>query len=227
MAAQSKIQTPSPTDARRAVDSELGRWRRIFAGEEYYYGSDPGPVARRAVRYHRPHLASGGTAIDIGCGEGQDLVFLAQQGYHATGLEFTPEGAAKSRLMLERGELAGEVVEASFLDWKPPHTYDLVIAVNALQFMGEDAAAALEKTQAAVAPGGVIGLSLFACETGETQVSGTIFFISLDELLRRFQGWQPLEAAQLWQWNAQTGRPQAFITLIARRVPPSDSIELR
>src|SRR2546423_195422 len=61
--------------------SEFQRWSAVYAGDQYYYGSEPGPVARRAVRYHRQYRPRGGTALDAGCGEGQDLAFLAERGY--------------------------------------------------------------------------------------------------------------------------------------------------
>ena len=73
----------------RIAGPEYQRWSAVFAGDDYYYGSEPGPVARRAVRYHRRYRPRGGTALDAGCGEGQDLAFLAEQGYVATGVEFT------------------------------------------------------------------------------------------------------------------------------------------
>jgi SAM-dependent methyltransferase len=213
-----KQKLPMPTSASARVNSEKQRWSRIFAGREFYYGEDPGPVARRAVRYHRPLLPFGGTALDAGCGEGQDLAFLAEQGYQATGLDFTAEGVAKARRFLEERGLKAEVRECDLSQEPLAATYDLVIAVNSVQFMGECAEPCLEKLMAAVKPGGVIGLSLFACEDAPQCVVSTIFFISLEELLRRFDGWQPLEAAKLWQWNSTTGQPQAFVTLIARKL---------
>src|SRR5260370_36179993 len=90
--------------------SECDRWSAIYAGDEFYYGSEPGPLARRAVRYHRQYRARGGTALDAGCGEGQDLAFLAECGYVATGVEFTPAGAAKAARLLRSRELAAESV---------------------------------------------------------------------------------------------------------------------
>src|SRR5438874_8799924 len=90
-------------------DSEYQRWNAVFAGDEYYYGSEPGPVARRAVRYYRQYRPRGGTALDAGCGEGQDLAFLAECGYVATGVEFTPSGGAKAGRLLGSGGLEGEV----------------------------------------------------------------------------------------------------------------------
>ena len=84
---------PTPPTA----GSEFQRWSAIYAGEEYYYGSEPGPVARRAVRYHRQYRPRGGTALDAGCGEGQDLAFLAARGYVATGVEFTVVSLSEPR----------------------------------------------------------------------------------------------------------------------------------
>ena len=212
---------PTPTDPRRAVDAEMTRWSRAFAGEELFYGTDPGPVARRAVRYHRPYLPTGGTALDAGCGEGQDLAFLAEQGYRATGVEFTANGARKAERFLQARGFGGIVLEQDLRAWQPEQPYDLVLAVNSVQFLGEDAPAVLEKLMGTVAPGGVMGLSLFARRPEEATVYGTVWFTTLEEVLARFAGWQPLEAAQLWQWNTRSGEAQEFVTLIARKAPPA------
>jgi len=211
---------PTPTDAQVPVDAEQQRWSRIYAGPGYYYGSEPGPVARRAVRYHRPYLPQGGTALDVGCGEGQDLAFLAEQGYDATGIELTPEGAAKARRLLENRGLRAEVLRQDVRDLDLSRRYDLVLAVNSVQFMGAAASSCLDRLMEMVAPGGVIGLSLFAREGNQPPVERTLYFIALEELLERFADWQPLEAAQLWQWNAHSGKPQPFVTLIARKASP-------
>lgn len=210
---------PQPTDRLRAVDSEFHRWERIFQGPEYYYGSEPGPVARRAVRYHRPGLPVGGTALDLGCGEGQDLRFLADSGYQVTGVEFTTGGASKSRQLVEH--LPGAtVVQADLREYlaaEAPPQFDLVLAVNSLQFLGLDAPRCFERLRHFVAPGGVLGVSLFAQDEGGPEFSGTLWFTTLRHLLSQLPGWQPLEAANLWQWSGVTNQPQPFVTLIARK----------
>ena len=199
------------------MNQELERWTRNFADSEYFYGHDPGPVARRAVRYHLPLAASESqpTALDIGCGEGQDLVFLAQQGYQSSGLDFTETGIAKARAIVEDNGQRAELVRADILDWQTDARFDLVLAINSLQFLGADAPRALQRAQDLVAPGGVIGLSMFARDDAEASpVDETIYRWTLDELQLNFADWQPFEAARLWQWNAQG--PQPFVTLIAR-----------
>ena len=199
------------------MNSELERWTRTFAGDEYFYGHDPGPVARRAARYHRPLLRPNhsANALDIGCGEGQDLLFLAQQNYDATGLDFTQTGIDKARAILKSNGQRADLIRADILSWSTDEKFDLVLAINSLQFLGEDAPRALWRTQELVKPGGVIGLSMFARDDASTSpIEGAIYRWTLDELQQNFSGWQPFEAARLWQWNSQG--PQPFVTLIAR-----------
>lgn len=196
---------------------ELERWTRNFADSEYLYGHDPGPVARRAVRYHRPLVGQNqkSTALDVGCGEGQDLIFLAQQGYDSTGLDFTETGIAKARQIVEYNGERAHLVRADILDWQGETRFDLVLAVNSLQFLGADAPRALKRVQNLVAPGGVLGLSMFARDDAATPpVEDTIYRWTLEELQLNFTNWQSFEAARLWQWNAEG--PQPFVTLIAR-----------
>ena len=199
------------------MNSELERWTRNFADSEYFYGHDPGPVARRAVRYHRPLVRENrrAMALDVGCGEGQDLLFLAQQDYDATGLDFTETGINKARALVEKESCRADFVQADILNWTNDAKFDLVLAVNCLQFLGADAPRALQRVKELVAPGGVIGLSMFARDEAATApVDGTIYRWTLDELQLNFTGWQPFEAARLWQWNGES--PQPFVTLIAR-----------
>jgi len=160
------------------MNSELKRWTRNFASNEYLYGHEPGPLARRAVRYHRPLVESGQTptALDVGCGEGQDLLFLAQQNYASTGLDFTETGIAKARQIMENNGQYADLVRADILDWQSETRFDLVLAVNCLQFLGADAPATLQYVQSLVKPGGVIGLSMFARDDAATPpVEGTIY----------------------------------------------------
>ena len=188
---------------------------------DYYYGYEPGPVARRAVRYHRPRMPIGGTALDAGCGEGQDLAFLAEHGYESTGIDFTETGVQKAEQLLRSRGLHAELIRADLRDLGSDERlcgrqFDIVLAVNALQFIGTDGSAFLDQLQQRVRPGGVIGLSLWARERGHASIENGIWLVTLEEVMDRFARWQPLEAANLWQWNPGSDTPLAFVTLLAR-----------
>jgi len=45
-------------------------------------------------------------AVDLGCGTGANVVFLAQQGFEATGVDFSPVALEKARLRAEDGEVS-------------------------------------------------------------------------------------------------------------------------
>lgn len=198
-------------------------WSSRYRGPEYYYGFDAGTVARRAVRYHYPPQGVKPTALDIGCGEGQDLAFLSQSGYEATGIDFVPEAIEKAERLLKERRLQASLNVCDLYRWNWTQQYNLVLAVNSLQFLGEDASRFLELARDSVAVGGVLGLSLFGCESG-LEVRDDLFFIALEELLKKFdcessgRSWQMLETSSLWQWNVQANAPQPFTTLIAHRL---------
>lgn len=199
------------------AEHEFERWSRIFAAPQFHYGLAPGPVARRAVRYHRPLKNSGGTALDIGCGEGQDVAYLVECQYDVTGLEWTPEGIEKSRRLLGEKSEDVSLIETDLRTWDTDQSFDLVLAVNSLQFMGAEGPTMLQKVIGLVAPGGVVGISVFAREeASEPPLDGTIYRWTLDEVMENFSGWQPFEAARLWQWGGVG--PQPFVTLIAGRL---------
>lgn len=203
---------------------EQARWGQIYGGDQYFYGQDAGPVARRAVRYHQPLRTSGlATALDTGCGEGQDVAYLAECGYIATGLDFVANAAEKARRLIALRGLMANIIHTDLREWPWDTQYDLVLAVNSLQFLADDAPPLLERVMNATKPGGVLGLSLFACEGGE-EVRGGIYFSSLQNLQNRLdhqgenRSWQLLETARLWQWNTRENAPQPFVTIIAQRL---------
>jgi SAM-dependent methyltransferase len=189
-------------------------WNQTFAGEQFYYGHEAGPVARRAVRY----ATLRGEALDAGCGEGQDLALLAESGFVSTGLDFTATGLEKTRRLLAARRLQAEVSHADlatfdFAPWRK--RFALVLCVNALQFVGAAAPRALDELAECVAPGGILGLSVFA--PGELNAGcDDLWLCPLDELIERLQPrFAMLETAALWQWKGEAAQP--FSTLVARR----------
>jgi len=192
----------------------------MFSGSSFYYGLEPGSVARRAIKYARSLSPHGGRALDAGCGEGQDLLFLAQNGYDALGLDFTEEGIEKARVLLGENGAHAKLEVTDLTQWQTDEKFDLVLAINCLQFTGEAAPSVLQKLQDKVAPGGVLGFSAFAREQeSDSPLDGALYRFHVDELLTNFSAWQPFEAARLWQWGSDGSGPQPFVTLVAGKMP--------
>jgi SAM-dependent methyltransferase len=68
-----------------------------------------------------------GKALDIGCGAGTDSVFLAQQGWDVTSLDFMPKALEYTQQRATEAGVSVTPVEADITAWEPPQQYDLVL----------------------------------------------------------------------------------------------------
>lgn len=81
-------------DARALFEPE--GWDERYAGSGRTWSGRPNPqLVAEAGRL--PTAGSAGTALDVGCGEGGDVVWLAQQGWQATGADFSRAGLERAR----------------------------------------------------------------------------------------------------------------------------------
>lgn len=99
---------------------------------------------------------SPGRAVDLACGEGRNAVWLAEQGWEVTGVDFSPVGLAKAQRFAALWNVEATWVESAVQDWRsPPEGFDLV-AVLYLQLPKPERLIALEVAASAVAPGGML-----------------------------------------------------------------------
>lgn len=100
-----------------------------------------------------------GTALDVGCGEGADVIWLAEHGWQATGVDISAvalERAAGHAAAAGAG-IAGRItwLHQDLTVWAPPQPYDLVSA----QYVHVPSALRLvlfERLADAVAPRGTL-----------------------------------------------------------------------
>lgn len=99
-----------------------------------------------------------GRALDLACGEGRNALWLAEQGWQATGVDFSAVAIERGRRIAAERGVAGrvELIATDVLGWQPdPAGYDLVI-VFYFQLPAPQRGRALAKAGAAVAPGGTL-----------------------------------------------------------------------
>ena len=99
-----------------------------------------------------------GTAVDLACGEGRNAVWLAQQGWTVTGVDFSDVGIDKARRLASDNDVDVTWVVADATTWAPPtEGFDLV-AVFYLQLPAADRRAALRTAARALDVGGTLVL---------------------------------------------------------------------
>jgi 2-polyprenyl-3-methyl-5-hydroxy-6-metoxy-1,4-benzoquinol methylase len=103
------------------------------------------------------HLTSG-RALDVGCGEGGDVLWLAGQGWQATGLDWSAVALGRAAEHAAAAGLTDRVqwVQGDVDSWQPPaRSYDLVTA-HFLHPTADQLGSVLARLAAAVAPGGTL-----------------------------------------------------------------------
>ena len=107
----------------RAVDSE--DWNQRYEGGELLWTAQPNRFLVEEVADMAP-----GRALDVGCGEGRNAVWLAKQGWSVTGVDFSDVGLDKARRLAESEEVSVEWVLADLRTYQPEtDAYDLVVVL--------------------------------------------------------------------------------------------------
>jgi SAM-dependent methyltransferase len=126
-------------------------WDERYASAEQVWSGRPNGALVAEVAGLRP-----GRALDVGCGEGADVVWLAQQGWDVTGLDVSQVALDRAAMHARQAGASVRWVHADLVQAQlPTGAFDLVSAQYPalLRTPGDDAERAL---LAAVAPGGTL-----------------------------------------------------------------------
>ena len=130
---------------------EPAAWDERYSGEGQLWSGKPNPQLVTEVSRLTP-----GTALDLGCGEGGDVIWLAQQGWEVTGADFSASGLARAAAHAQQAGVADRThwwqVDARAFD-PEGREFDLV-ATHFLHPPSGTMVDVVRRLTAAVAPGG-------------------------------------------------------------------------
>ena len=100
-------------------------WNRRYEGTELLWTAQPNRFLVAEVASMAP-----GSALDVGCGEGRNAVWLAKQGWSVTGVDFSDVGLDKARRLAEAEGVSVEWVLADVRTYQPAvGAHDLVVVL--------------------------------------------------------------------------------------------------
>ncbi len=129
-------------------------WDARYAERDLVWSAGPNVFVEQVAARLTP-----GRALDLAAGEGRNAIWLAEQGWASTAVDFSRVALARAqRIAGERlGELAADrlhVVQADLLSYQPPaQAFDLVLVVY-LQVAADERRPVLRAAARGVAPGG-------------------------------------------------------------------------
>ena len=104
-----------------------------YHAEELFWGKRPSSIARILFQMYPPHEEQ--KLLDIGCGEGRDSIFFAQNGYQVTGFDSSAEGVKKSLARAQELKLSIDFFQADINEYRLQDFYDVVYASGALHYI--------------------------------------------------------------------------------------------
>ncbi|MFI7597565.1 class I SAM-dependent methyltransferase [Actinoplanes sp. NPDC049681] len=167
-------------------------------------------TAENSAAYLLPHLTSGTTVLDVGCGPGTitaDLATRITPG-RITALEHTDQALALARAEIARRGLTTvdfAVGDVHALDF-PDDSFDVVHAHQVLQHVG-DPVQALREMRRVTRPGGIVAVrdSDYAAFTWYPRLPELDEWLALYEKVARRNGGEPDAGRRLLSWAHAAG----------------------
>lgn len=130
---------------------ESQHWDRRYAEADRLWSGEPDPHLV-AVAAELPR----GRALELGCGEGADAIWLAQQGWQVTAVDFSPVALERAAAAAKTRGVSVRWVQADLREYAPPRaSFDLVLALY-LHLAPDERRALHARAATAVAPEGAV-----------------------------------------------------------------------
>lgn len=172
------------------ADNEAAFWNEIWEC------SDPECAVPDAILAAETADMPPGSALDLGCGDGGNAVWLAKQGWRVTALDFSHSAVRAAGRLAEREGVNVEFVTADAAAHKPQTRYDLIISFY-IQLQPAQRAAMLSNAAHALKPGGTL---LIVAHDRSTPPSGwskrdLLTLVNPDEIVSELVGLLRIERA--------------------------------
>lgn len=207
---------PSPVPGENPIVAE---WDRQFAekGDAHFFGTEPSDMARAALAiWVERNGERRGRAVDLGCGEGRDSVWLARHGFDVLAVDGSEVGLRKAQRLAQEEGVHITFVRADIrqVDFGAP---DLLYSHACLHCLGQDCLPFLFRVRDAAPPGAMHAIRAFnrLCDTFAGRED--LYRFDLHELRYHYRDWKLLLYSEEILWRQARERYMSFSTLIAEK----------
>ena len=131
-----------------------------YAGDGYYWGLEPAAFLDELIALCPP--SPGKRVLDIGCGEGKDAVYMAENSYAVTAFDLTENGVRKTLALAKARSVRIDAYVDDINTFDPPETFDIVYSTGTVQYLFEENKRAFfDKIDRITRPGGVAYFNVF------------------------------------------------------------------
>ena len=99
-------------------------YEELYQSPEYYWGTQPTELSMKVLAFYPPRDAP--SLLDIGCREGQNVLFFGRNGYRTTGVDVSDTGIRKAQLLANKWNIHAELICASVENYTPDQALSLI-----------------------------------------------------------------------------------------------------
>jgi tellurite methyltransferase len=110
-------------------------YEKRYDQEEYYWGTKPSSICSRVSEMlaNKPLKV-----LDIGCGEGRDVVSLARKGHRVAAFDTSPKGIEKALRLAERAGVTIRAFTADINTFRLTEEFDVILSTGVFQYIPQD-----------------------------------------------------------------------------------------
>lgn len=190
---------------------------KLYSEKKYSRGIRPNDLAVQSVK----HITVG-EALDLGCGEGQDAIFLKQSGFNVTATDASKVAVDNLLELAKDHNVDVDVVHSDIKTFKFDKQYDFVLAEGSIHFLRDEQIEPFIKTlQDNTNINGVHSLGFFNHKTTKNQVDTMakwgISTIDTEILVEYYKDWEILSMKEELQGKNEYSK-RGITQLIVKKI---------
>jgi tellurite methyltransferase len=136
---------------------------------------------------------AGAKALDVGCGEGRNAIYLAGLGFEVSAFDISESGIEKLRNVAREKDIVIDTSVSDMREYRFPHAFDLIICEGCLHLSRRDEwQRFIVRMKEATIPGGVNAIGVFTdtVPEPEDQRGMMVGLFKEGELLEQYRDWK-------------------------------------
>lgn len=169
-------------------------------------------------------LSKGSSTLDVGCGEGQNVIYLARQGWtDLDAFDLSSSGIEKVQLQCKAEKLRLNAFTADLREFGFTKSYDLIMSFGTLHFVStEDWKSFISRAKENTRPGGIHIMQIFTDTVpASPDIAGFAIGLAKDgEIAELYKDWEILQFKSYVFEDEHPGVPKHFHAsnkLVARK----------
>ncbi len=102
----------------------------LYDKSEFYWGLNPSSLILDILKYKK-----NGSVLDLGCGEGRNVIFLAKNGFDVTGIDASKAGIRKLEKLASEFHLNIRTIISDINKFMFERGYDVILSIATLHFL--------------------------------------------------------------------------------------------